>query len=143
MFEEADLNENGRLTFDEFLAVSSLPNLLAELVVKNRDERGLIQVQASKERYFGEEMRKKCCHGVDSFAMSASQHFSMELYESRVASMQRFVAMTVMFHQVSYFLLVYLKLTLVSTLTAHNYLYIDGNASPIILSKDFLWFTGV
>jgi hypothetical protein len=28
-----------------------------------------------------------------------SQDFSMELYESRIASMQRFVAMTVMFHQ--------------------------------------------
>ena len=32
-------------------------------------------------------------------AMSQSQHFSMELYESRIASLQRFVAMTVMFHQ--------------------------------------------
>ena len=105
LFEEADLDENGKLTFDEFLAVSSMPNLLAELVVKNRDERGLVQVQASQEQYFGEEMRKHCCHGVGAFAMSASQHFSMELYESRVASMQRFVAMTVMFHQVSYFLL--------------------------------------
>merc|ERR1712153_111284 len=31
--------------------------------------------------------------------MSQSQHFSMELYESRIASLQRFVAMTVMFHQ--------------------------------------------
>ena len=105
LFEEADLDEVGRLTFDEFLAVSSMPNLLAELVVKNRDERGLVQVQASKERYFGEEMRKHGHHGVGAFAMSASQHFSMELYESRVASMQRFVAMTIMFHQVSCLLL--------------------------------------
>lgn len=33
------------------------------------------------------------------FSLENSQRFSMELYESRVASMQRFVAMTVMFHQ--------------------------------------------
>lgn len=77
-----------------------MPSLLAELSVKNRDDRGLTQVQASKERYFGEELRKHSLNpGVSSMAMSHSQHFAMELYESRVASMQRFVAMTVMFHQ--------------------------------------------
>jgi len=78
-----------------------MPNLLAELSVKNRDRRGLCQVQASNERYFGEELRKHSLNhpGVSSMAMSHSQHFSMELYESRVASMQRFVAMTIMFHQ--------------------------------------------
>lgn len=100
MFDEADIDEDGKLTFDEFLKVSNMPNLLAELAVKNRDHRGLVQVQASKERYFGEDLRKHVAPGVESFAMSASQHFSMELYESRIASMQRFVAMTVMFHQV-------------------------------------------
>lgn len=102
MFHEADVDEDGKLMFDEFLKVSNMPNLLAELVVKNRDSRGLVQVQASQERYFGEEMREHCRHGVGSFALSASQHFAMELYESRIASMQRFVAMTVMFHQVRY-----------------------------------------
>ena len=50
MFEEADITEDGKLTFDEFLKVSKMPNLLAELVVKNRDSRGLVQVQASQER---------------------------------------------------------------------------------------------
>jgi hypothetical protein len=101
MFQEADLDQDDMLTFDEFLKVSKMPNLLAELAVKNRDSRGLVQVQASQERYFGEELRKHATPGVGAFAMSTSQHFSMELYESRVASMQRFVAMTVMFHQVS------------------------------------------
>ena len=81
------------------MKVARLPNLLAELGTKNRDSRGLVQVQASKERYFGEELRKHSQLGVNSMAMSQSQHFSMELYESRVASLQRFVAMTVMFHQ--------------------------------------------
>ena len=53
----------------------------------------------SEERYFGEELRKTAPKGVGAFMMSQSQHLAMELYESRVASMQRFVAMTVMFHQ--------------------------------------------
>ena len=101
MFEEADIDGDGELTFDEILKISKMPNLLEELASKNRDSRGLVQVQASKESYFGEELRKHAATGVEAFAMSASQHFSMELYESRIASMQRFVAMTVMFHQVS------------------------------------------
>jgi hypothetical protein len=79
-----------------------MPSLLADLGTKNRDSRGLVQVQASKEKYFGEEIRKHATPGVDSMAMSQSQNFSMELYESRIASLQRFVAMTVMFHQMGY-----------------------------------------
>lgn len=77
-----------------------MPNLVDDLTTKNRDQRGLVQVQASKEKYFGEELRKHSLNpGISSLALSQSQHFSMELYESRVASMQRFVSMTVMFHQ--------------------------------------------
>lgn len=53
MFEEADVDENGRLTFDEFLKVQNMPNLLAELVVKNRDSRGLVQVMASTGEFNG------------------------------------------------------------------------------------------
>ena len=99
LFEEADIDDNGTLSFDEFLKVARMPTQLAELGTKNRDSRGLVQVQASKERYFGEELKEYTQLGVNSMAMSQSQHFSMELYESRVASLQRFVAMTVMFHQ--------------------------------------------
>ena len=65
----------------------------------NRDGRGLVQVQPSQETYFGEEVMKTCPPGVGQFVMSQSQHLSHELYESRIASMQRFVAMTIMFHQ--------------------------------------------
>ncbi|KAL7540954.1 hypothetical protein ACHAXR_010517, partial [Thalassiosira sp. AJA248-18] len=99
LFKEADIDDNGTLSFEEFLKVARMPNLLAELGIKNRDKRGLVQVQASKERYFGEDLRNHPHPGVNSMAMSQSQHFSMELYEARVASLQRFVAMTVMFHQ--------------------------------------------
>merc|ERR1712226_1110993 len=33
------------------------------------------------------------------FMLARKQHLAQELYESRIASLQRFVAMTVMFHQ--------------------------------------------
>lgn len=58
-----------------------------------------MQVNPSTEDYFGEELRSFSSCAISAFAQSQSQHFAMELYESRVASLQRFVAMTVMFHQ--------------------------------------------
>jgi len=102
MFEEADLDKSGTLDFDEFSVIASIPQVevLGKLGVKNRDERGLLEVEQSLETYFGEDLRKFAPKGVGAFLMSQSQTLSMELYESRIASMQRFVAMTVMFHQV-------------------------------------------
>jgi len=81
--------------------MSKMPNVevLGKLSVINRDDRGLLQVMPSTETYFGEELEKSAPKGVGSFLMSESQHLSMQLYESRIASMQRFVSMTVMFHQ--------------------------------------------
>ena len=85
----------------QFVALTKLPqvDILGKLSVSNRDDRGLAQVMPSKERYFGEELKNSAPEGVGAFTMSQSQHLAMELYESRIASMQRFVAMTVMFHQ--------------------------------------------
>ena len=74
-------------------------DLLSKQSVVDRDARGLMQVMPSKETYFGEELERTSPKGVGSFIMSQSQHLAMELYESRIASTQRFVAMTVMFHQ--------------------------------------------
>mmetsp|Transcript_4309 Transcript_4309/g.7220 ORF Transcript_4309/g.7220 Transcript_4309/m.7220 type:complete len:1456 (-) Transcript_4309:148-4515(-) len=101
MFKEADLDGGGTLDFEEFVAMAKLPQVevLGKLSVQNRDDRGLAQVMPSEERYFGEELRKTAPKGTGAFLMSQSQHLVMELYESRIASMQRFVAMTVMFHQ--------------------------------------------
>lgn len=71
-----------------------------------RDENGLIQVSASRERFFGESLIEKNKNGKKnasisvSFGAMKSQYLCQELYESRIASMQRFVTMTVMFHQV-------------------------------------------
>lgn len=81
--------------------MSKMPHvdILGKLNVVNRDSRGLAQVMPSTEKYFGEELKKSAPKGVGAFIMSQSQHLAMELYESRIASMQRFVAMTVMFHQ--------------------------------------------
>ena len=103
MFEEADLDKGGTVDFDEFSTIARIPQaeVLGKLGTQNRDERGLVQVEQSKESFFGEELRKNAPKGVGAFLMSESQKLSMELYESRIASMQRFVAMTVMFHQVS------------------------------------------
>jgi len=101
MFKEADLDGGGTLDFDEFVQMAKMPHVdvLGKLSVQNRDDRGLAQVMPSTERYFGEELRKTAPKGTGPFLMSQSQHLVMELYESRIASMQRFVAMTVMFHQ--------------------------------------------
>ena len=54
-------------------------DVLGKLGVQNRDERGLIQVMPSKERYFGEELRKTAPKGVGAFLMSQSQQLSMEV----------------------------------------------------------------
>ena len=121
MFEEGDVNHDGTLDLDEvscrhnngtspntshslfiqFMAMAKLPqvDVLRKLSVVNRDSRGLVQVNPSNERVFGEELQSQAPRGVGAFLLSESQHLAMELYESRVASMQRYVAMCVMFHQ--------------------------------------------
>lgn len=55
--------------------------------------------EASTETYFGAALRETAPEGTPLFSLCESQNLSMELYESRIASMQRFVAMTVMFHE--------------------------------------------
>ncbi len=75
-----------------------------------RDENGLIQVQASNERFFGEKLmdkaRRKAKRNSDDVPLPSgatrSQNFAMQLYESRIGSLQRFVSMTVMFHQMGW-----------------------------------------
>jgi len=101
MFEEADIDGTGTLDLNEFVQMSKTLQVdaLGKMSVINRDSRGLVQVMPSTERYFGEELESTVPEGVGAFALSQSQHMAMELHESRVASMERFVAMTVMFHQ--------------------------------------------
>jgi hypothetical protein len=104
MFRLVDGDGSGHLDYDEFLKMLSISDLQSgiKLPPSNHDDRGIIQIEASKEKYFGETLRKvnagKAENDVD-FMLARSQHFSQELYETRIASLQRFVAMTVMFHQ--------------------------------------------
>uniref|UniRef100_A0A7S1VZX5 EF-hand domain-containing protein n=1 Tax=Ditylum brightwellii TaxID=49249 RepID=A0A7S1VZX5_9STRA len=100
IFEESDVGENGCLDFEDFSRVIKMTpvEIVAMLQAKNRDERGLIQVEPSKEEYFGEKIRKGLSTNYN-FSATRSQYFSQELYETRIASLQRFVAMTVMFHR--------------------------------------------
>ena len=86
----------------------------------NRDESGFIQVKPSSESYFGANFfggvettfKDSIVSKHDSSAKKIeakskdegtgyikSQKLAEELYESRIASLQRFVSMTVMFHQ--------------------------------------------
>jgi len=104
MYSSVDLDNSGEIDYHQFLNLvkTSYLEQWLKLPPSNRDERGIIQIQASQERYFGELSRKynagKSKKDVD-FTLARSQHFSQMLYESRIASLQRFVAMTVMFHQ--------------------------------------------
>ena len=105
IFEEADTDESGGICYNEFSKIVEMNpcELDALLQTKNRDSRGLMQVEASNEHYFGEQMRKCFTfnHNNDDSFLAAirAQDFSQELYESRIASLQRYVTMTVMFHQ--------------------------------------------
>lgn len=103
----SDKTKTGFLRYDDFSGVISTPelDLLESLEPENcRDENGLIQVRASKEAFFGEALTR----GLDfrtlkesvSVGATKSQHFSQELYESRIASVQRFCAMLIIFHQI-------------------------------------------
>jgi hypothetical protein len=104
IFCSADIHRSGRLDYDEFLNLLNTTNLEQSIKAppSNRNDKGVIQIEASPEKYFGETLRKynagKSMKDLD-FMLARSQHFSQELYETRIASLQRFVAMTVIFHQ--------------------------------------------
>ena len=100
IFKEADHDGAGSIDYDKFLRIAEMPQLqmLRILQTINRP-RSLLQVEASREIYFGENLRHEAPDSVGVLSLERSQHFSMELYESRIASMQRFVSMCVMFHE--------------------------------------------
>lgn len=110
LFHQFENDANGYLTFDQFFKLMTMTSLELEesLQPSIRDKKGLIQVQPSDERFFGQGLIQKVNkeksgrdHDVSVGAIK-SQNFAQELYESRIASLQRFVAMTVMFHQMGW-----------------------------------------
>ena len=107
-FRVADEDGSGSLNYAEFHKLLMNNTNLSTSIVKSppshRDERGLIQIEPSREKYFGELLRKyNSANGKSSktldFALGRSQEQAMQLYESRIGSLQRYVSMVVMFHQ--------------------------------------------
>jgi hypothetical protein len=102
MFRLHDVEGKG-VNYQQFVDLIKESKLDAELKLppSNKDERGVIQIEPSREKYFGEVIRKLNMDTIGDidFRAARNQHFAQELYESRIASLQRFVAMTVMFHQ--------------------------------------------
>lgn len=73
---------------------------------------------------------------LNPFEIARSQHFAMNLYESRIASMQRFVAMTVMFHAMgnsveSFISLITLGMCSYKTSHTQSILRVATTASPV------------
>lgn len=102
VIQEADYAKGGYLDFDDFVALSrtSSVDIIRKLQVVPRDSQGFLNVQVNEEEYFGEHLQEsEASSAVDAFTLSQTQHFAMELYESRVASMERFVGMCILFHQ--------------------------------------------
>ena len=110
-----------------------------------RDSEGLVQVGASQESFFGEMFVEESNSSTNegnhknisvSVGAIKSQNFSQELYESRIASMQRFVAMTVLFHQMgarvqNFFVNISLGLLGYRMDRSHSIMRIATTASPI------------
>ena len=95
-----DMNYNNFVNFLE----STKINYVFKIPPSHRNKRGLIQIEASHERYFGQSLRK--CNATMTtkdldLLLARSQHLTQELCETRIASLQRFVSMTVMFHRIS------------------------------------------
>jgi len=134
-----DLNEV--LDFDQFVQLVKMPEakVLSMLHERSRCDRGLLVVQANKEPYFGYNLDKYIStenQHATKFAMIKSQHFAMQLYESRIASLQRFVSMTVMFHQIgwrvqNFFVRISFGLWGYRMDRSHSMLRIATTASPV------------
>jgi hypothetical protein len=101
IFDEADVDGSGDVDFEEFVEICKMGagDMLKMLGTSNRDATGVLKVSPSAETYFGEKLRVEAPKSVNPFSLVDSQGFSMQLYETRIASLQRFVAMSVMFHE--------------------------------------------
>jgi len=73
-----------------------IPHFTGEYIIK--DNRGIQQVLPNNEVYFGQAIHASLDKSTEFDAVE-TQDFAVELYESRIVSLQRFVAMCVMFHQ--------------------------------------------
>ena len=82
IFQEADHDNQGYIDYEKFQRIAEMPSLqmLRALQTINRP-RSLLQVEASGENYFGEQLRSEAEQSVGLLGIEQSQHFSMELCE--------------------------------------------------------------
>lgn len=110
MFRQLDVDATGTLSYHEFTNFVENTGFKAstlKLPPLHRDRRGIIQIEAAKEKYFGDKVRKMNSarksgptnQEMVDFELAKQQHLAQELYETRIASMQRFVSMCIVFHQ--------------------------------------------
>jgi len=112
IFKDGDVDGSGTLDFDEFRDIIRMDRVsaLTKLGQASPGElHGLVPLDPSEEDYFGQhlrvssELKKGRASGKhdrdDDFAFVSSQNLSMRMYETRFASLQRFVSMCVMFHE--------------------------------------------
>ena len=139
IFRKADKDGSSNISLDEFFDILRYPEMeMAAMSQPSiRDSRGLIQIEPNSEEYFGESIFKARYAGKSiSTGAIQSQHLSQELYEARVASLQRFVAMTIMFHQMghrvqSFFATISLGLLRYRMDRTHSIMRIATTASPV------------
>lgn len=143
LFNQADQDGSGAVSlkeFEHFIQNNGYGLSTLKFPQSHHDERGLIQIKPSSDRYFGAEIRKlnsgkKLNEEVD-FELVRKQHLVQELYESRVASMQRFVSLCVMFHEMgrrveSFFSAISFGLWSYRMDRTHSIMRIATTASPI------------
>ena len=103
IFDEANVDGSEDVDFEEFVEICRMGagDMLKILGAQNRDASGVLKVPVSNEEYFGKSMRTEAPKSLKPFSLVNSQNMAMQLYESRIASTQRFVAMAVMFHELT------------------------------------------
>lgn len=104
LFEESDFDGTGSIDFGEFLRLTTTPQLKLQAMKQKdiRDSVGLVQIEPTSGPFFDDDLYQKNIPGVSKIALAKSETLSMELYEARIASLQRFVSMAVLFHQLAF-----------------------------------------
>lgn len=101
VFEELDTDKSGSLDFEQFVKLWSMDvsDVFKATGVSSGEKDGAPEWAASQESYFGEYLRAAAPAGTSDLKLMETQSLSMELYETRIASLQRAVAFFVLFHE--------------------------------------------
>ena len=98
VFRDTDVDGSGEVDFEEFVEAMDASSLerLVKLQMKNDDKQAWLL--ASEEIYYGKSLRETAPASLRGYNLVETQHVSMKLYESRIASLERCVAFFVMSH---------------------------------------------